>query len=344
MFRKLILFLIYITVPTAAAIVTYAGLQFAFLLPVASAPADPVVFEIPEQSTFSGIARQLQDKGLVRFSWAIKLLAKFKGQDTSVQAGEYELSASMTPAQILEKLAAGKMILRRITVREGLSVWDIGVLLEQSGILPRIEFEQALTDNNLLHELGVSSSSFEGYLFPETYQFPRGSKPKKILTAMLDQLQKVWTPEWSDRLALLKMSKHQLLTLASIIEKETGAVDEQPIIASVFHNRLNRGMKLQADPTVIYGIPNFSGNLTKEDLTTFTPYNTYVIEGLPPTPIGNPGVTAIKAALYPASTEYLYFVADGQGRHVFSVSLNEHNSAVNTYQRNGGPPTLPTKR
>jgi len=336
----LFLLILYIAIPAAAAAATFAALEYCFLLPISKAQTNPVIFDISEQESFSEISRHLEKQGLVRFSWAIKLLAQLKGQDTSIQAGEYELSASMAPMQILDKLASGKMVLRKITLKEGASVWEIGALLEQAGILPRIEFEKALADQALMKESDVTGNSFEGYLFPETYQFPRGTKPKKIIASMREQLEKTWQQEWTNRLEILKMTKHQVLTLASIIEKETGATDEQPIIASVFHNRLSKGMKLQADPTVIYGITDFSGNLTKDDLLTYSPYNTYVIDGLPPTPIASPGASAIKAALYPASTEYLYFVADGQGRHVFSASLNEHNNAVNTFQR-GGQPTPP---
>jgi UPF0755 protein len=150
---------------------------------------------------------------------------------------------------------------------------------------------------------------------------------------MAEQLNKVWDPAWNQKLQELQLSKHQLLTLASIIEKESGKVDEQPLIASVFYNRLRSGMRLQSDPTVIYGIPNFNGNITRADLDTPTPYNTYTIDGLPPGPICNPGLTAIQAALNPASTNYLYFVGNGQGRHVFSENLDDHNRAVNEFQR-----------
>jgi UPF0755 protein len=152
---------------------------------------------------------------------------------------------------------------------------------------------------------------------------------------MHEQLQRRWPVEWDARAAALGMSKHQIVTLASIIEKESGNFDEQPVIASVFHNRLRLNMRLQADPTVIYGIKDFNGNITKRDLQTETPYNTYVISGLPPGPIANPGISAIKSALYPAETKYLYFVGNGDGRHVFSESLDQHNDAVNRFQRGG---------
>jgi UPF0755 protein len=150
---------------------------------------------------------------------------------------------------------------------------------------------------------------------------------------MHEQLKKRWLSEWDSRVVELGMSQHSILTLASIIEKESGNFDEQPIVSSVFHNRLKINMRLQADPTVIYGIKDFNGNITKKDLQTETPYNTYVISGLPPGPIANPGITAIKAALYPAETKYFYFVGNGDGRHVFSETLDRHVEAVNMFQR-----------
>jgi UPF0755 protein len=150
------------------------------------------------------------------------------------------------------------------------------------------------------------------------------------------QLEKQWQPEWTQRVQIIEMTKHDILTLASIIEKESGNFDEQPVISSVFHNRLKKGMRLQADPTVIYGIKDFNGNITKKDLMTLTPYNTYMVEGLPPGPIANPGLSAIKAALYPTDTNFLYFVGNGEGKHIFSESLEKHNEAVNRYQRGRG--------
>jgi UPF0755 protein len=193
-----------------------------------------------------------------------------------------------------------------------------------------------LSDPKLLEEFKVPGPSFEGYLFPETYRIQRNTPPRKVIQTLRNQLDSKWSEEWNVRLLDLQMTKHQILTLASIIEKESGNAEEQPIVASVFHNRLKRGMRLQSDPTVIYGIPNFNGNITKADLQTPTPYNTYIISGLPPGPIANPGFTAIKAALYPAETNYLYFVGNGKGKHIFSENLEQHNQAVNVFQRGIG--------
>jgi UPF0755 protein len=335
--RKLLLTILYITTPIVVGLGVYQALESFFFSALSPADTSAKIFEVAPQSTFKGIAKELERQGFIRSHWSIVAFAKIRGQDTSIKAGEYELSPSMMPSDILEKMASGKMFLRKITLKEGESMWEIGPDLEQQNILPRIEFEKLLSDPSLVHELGIEGPSLEGYLFPETYQFPRNTPAKKIVAAMYEQLQKRWLPEWDERLKELSMTKHQVLTLASIVEKESGSADEQPIISSVFYNRLKKGMKLQADPTVIYGIQNFNGNITKEDLQTPTPYNTYVITGLPPGPIANPGLSAIKATLYPATTDYLYFVANGQGGHIFSETLDAHNDSVNTYQRNSAP-------
>ncbi len=335
MIRKLFLFALYLGLPLLAAAATLVALRYALLAPLDSATQETIVFEVPENTSFGKIARQLQEQGIVRYDWAFKILAKLKRRDTSIMAGEYELSAAMPPQQILDTMVNGKMILRKFTVKEGASIWEIGALIARSGIGTRNEFDSALTNPEMLQEFGIVAPSFEGYLYPETYQFPRGTKPKKIISAMLDQFKSAWEPEWDARLIELGLTKHQVLILASIVEKESGNREEQPLIAAVFHNRLKKKMRLQADPTVIYGIPNFNGNLTKEDLQTPTAYNTYILEGLPAGPIANPGESAIRAVLYPAQSESLYFVADGKGRHVFSDNLIDHNHAVKEFQKRG---------
>jgi UPF0755 protein len=294
---------------------------------------EPVVFDTEALSNFKQIATELENKGLIRSSLAFRILARAQKIDTQVKAGEYALSPSMTPQEILDTMVRGETIRRRATIREGMTLVEIGGVLEAAGIVSSAAFESALGDGELLREEGIEAASFEGYLFPETYNFRRNTQARQVIKAMHEQLNKRWPNEWNARAAQFGMSKHQILTLASIVEKESGNFDEQPVIASVFHNRLRINMRLQADPTVIYGIKNFNGNITKRDLLTETPYNTYVINGLPPGPIANPGLAAIKAALYPADTKFLYFVGNGEGRHVFSEGLDQHNEAVNRFQR-----------
>ncbi len=331
--KLLLLITIYIVLPIAVVAGTYSWLNHYFLDPLDPTDTTAVIFEVSPQKTFRDIAADLELKHFVRNQLVVRVLAKLQGKDTKVMAGEYEFSPSMSPQQILDAMVDGKMILRQITIREGLTMKDIGPLLEAAGIVSKLQFEAALRDAALREELAVPAESFEGYLYPETYRIQRNTPARKVVQILRSQLNKIWSPEWTARLPELELTKHQVLILASIIEKESGNIDEQPLVSSVFHNRLRRGMRLQSDPTVIYGIPDFNGNITKEDLLTKTPYNTYVIPGLPPGPIANPGYNAIKAALYPATTKYLYFVGNGQGKHIFSETLEQHNDAVNTFQR-----------
>lgn len=335
MVRKLLLLTLYCLIPTVVALVVYRQLDAFFFAPANPTQTTLESFEVAENANFKRVAQELETRGLVRNHWSISLFAKLKGQEGSIKAGEYELSPAMRPHEILEKLISGKCVQRRVTLKEGEAMAVLAPELERQGIISsQATFESSLRNPEIIQTLGIEGASVEGYLFPETYQFPRNTPPERIIRSMYEQLQKRWLPEWDLRLEQLKMTRHQIITLASIIEKESGAVSEQPLISSVFHNRLEKGMRLQADPTVIYGIPNFNGNLTKDDLLTPTPYNTYVISGLPPGPIGNPGISAIKAALYPAITDFLYFVANGNGTHVFSETLEDHNSSVGKYQLN----------
>jgi UPF0755 protein len=329
---KLLIFLI---IPIAVALGTYAFLRQSFSLPLRPWDQSSTLFEAENQKSLRSIARELKRQGLIRHDWAFVLMAQLKKKDTAIKAGEYELSASMSPEQILDKMVKGEMFLRQVTIREGTALKEIGPLLESAGIVTLDEFSRLVTDEALLKQFRITGKDAEGYLFPETYRFPRKTPPEQVVSKMLSEFSQRWTPEFEEKAKELKLSRHQIVTLASIIEKESGNFDEQPVISSVFHNRLKRGMRLQADPTVIYGIENFDGNITKEHLLTPTPYNTYVIDGLPPGPIANPGLSALRAALFPTPSEFIYFVADGTGRHIFSATLEEHNRAVNQYQRGG---------
>lgn len=335
MTRKLLLALLYIGIPIVFIAGTYSALHHFALDP--ADPTNPTTSLIDvTDGSFRSTAKTLEEAKLIRSAFTFRLMARFQGKDTLVKSGEYELSPSMAPQAILDKMVRGDMFRRRITIKEGMTLTDITAALKDAGIIASEQFQAILSDPAFIKEQGLDASSFEGYLFPETYDFPRNTPAKKIISAMREQFEKRWSPEWTQRAQILELTKHQVLTLASIIEKESGNFDEQPIIASVFHNRLRKKMRLQADPTVIYGIKNFNGNITKQDLTTSTPYNTYVIDGLPPGPIANPGINAIKATLYPADTNYLYFVGNGQGAHIFSETLEAHNVAVNQYQRRAG--------
>jgi UPF0755 protein len=334
--RKLAIIFLYVAIPIAAAFASFKAAEHYFFAPLDPTGSTTSIFVVAPDKNFREVAADLEVNNYIQHRYAIRLLAKLQKKDTLVMAGEYEFSPAMSPQQILDAMVEGRMILRKITLKEGLTVSEIGPILEEAGITQRALFEQALNDPKLREELKVPGATFEGYLFPETYRIQRNTPPRKVIQTLRAQLDSKWPEEWNLRLLELQMTKHQILTLASIIEKESGNAEEQPVVASVFHNRLKKGMRLQSDPTVIYGIPNFNGNITKADLQTPTPYNTYVISGLPPGPIANPGFTAIKAALYPAETNYFYFVGNGKGKHIFSENLDQHNQAVNVFQRGIG--------
>lgn len=323
------------SVPILVAVITFVFLRQAFLLPAKPGSQDKITIEIASGRIFSEICRELKNKGVIRYAWSLSTLARFRKADTQISAGEYELSPAMDPRSILRKLMSGDVIKRQVTVKEGSTIKEIARALEEAGLISADEFERAAVEPALLGKAGISASSFEGYLFPQTYFFSRPVTAHTIIWTMLEEGEKQWLREFTERTEQLRMSRHEILTLASIIEREAGNVEEQPLVSSVFHNRLNQTMKLQADPTVIYGLKDFDGNLTKEDLQNPHPYNTYVNLGLPPGPIANPGLSAIKAALYPRETTFLFFVADGTGNHFFSTTLAEHNDAVNRFQRGG---------
>jgi UPF0755 protein len=274
----------------------------------------------------------LYEKRLIQSPFRFNLIARYKGYDKKLQAGEYLLSSSVSPIKLLEKLVNGEVKLHKITIPEGYNINQIAELAADAGFGEKTEFIAAATNAAFVREKGIEADTFEGYLFPDTYFFPRGTNSRKIIATMVDRFRTVFKPEWKDQGQTHGFTIHQVITLASIIEKETGVASERPIISSVFHNRLKKRMRLESDPTVIYGIKNFNGNLTRRHLATTTPYNTYRIKGLPRGPIANPGLESMHAALYPANTPYIYFVSKKDKTHQFSTNLKDHNKAVRKYQ------------
>lgn len=288
---------------------------------------------IADGSTFQHVAGLLERERLIKSRSAFVLLGKAHAADRKIHPGEYELNPTMAPADILLKLLAGRVVLHSVTIPEGYTMVQIADVLAQYAITDRGEFLRLAKDQHFIKTLGISAETLEGYLYPDTYRFPKRVPAKDVIKAMVDQLNQVMTPAWQARAQEIHLTLHQVLTLASVIEKETGSGDERPQISSVFHNRLQKKIPLQSDPTVIYGLPNYDGNIHKKDLSHPSPYNTYRWAGLPPGPIASPGAEAIKAALYPASSPYLYFVSKNDGTHQFSETLNEHNKAVEKYQK-----------
>ena len=288
---------------------------------------------IPEGATFQQVAALLERERLIKSRLVFVLFGKSQSVERKIHAGEYELNPGMLPAEILSRLLLGQVVLHPITIPEGLTIAQIADVMAQHGIANREEFVRITNDKAFIAALGIKADTLEGHLYPDTYKFPRDVKTKEVVAAMVDHLRQVFNADLQMRAQELKMTLHEVLTLASLIEKETGSVGERPEISAVFHNRLKKRIPLQSDPTVIYGLPNFDGNLRKKDLTHPSPYNTYRWIGLPPGPIANPGGQAIQAALYPADSRALYFVSRNDGTHQFSVTLAEHNEAVEKYQK-----------
>ncbi len=287
---------------------------------------------VPSGQGFKALSAMLYHQGLILHPFKFRLFARMHGYDKHIKAGEYMLSNAMTPEKILKIMVDGKVLLHRLTIPEGYNLTQVSRAVEAAGLGTEADFFKTATNAEFVHSLGIHAQTFEGYLFPDTYYFAKDTPPKDIIRTMIKRFREVFTPRWKNRAKTLGMTIHQVITLASIIEKESGAAGEQPIISSVFHNRLKRKMRLESDPTVIYGMTDYNGNITRKDLESPTPYNTYTMRGLPPGPISNAGVKAIEAALYPADTQYLYFVSKKDGTHYFSTNFKEHERAVRKYQ------------
>jgi len=298
----------------------------------ASSDSNEAVIHVKPGQPFSATTQTLYEKRLIKSPFRFNLIARFKGYDKKLQAGEYLLSGSMSPLKLLDKLVKGEVKLYKFTVPEGYNIYQIAELAAEAGFAKKTDFIDAATDASDARQKGIEADTFEGYLFPDTYFFPRGTTSKTIIATMVGRFRSVFRPEWKNQGQTYGFTIHQVVTLASIIEKETGEPSERPIISSVFHNRLKKRMRLESDPTVIYAIKNFNGNLTRKHLAAPTPYNTYKIRGLPVGPIANPGLDSLQAALYPLNTPYIYFVSKKDKTHHFSTNLKDHNKAVRKYQ------------
>ena len=286
----------------------------------------------PTGSGIRKLATQLKAGGVIRSSWHFILMARLRGDANRLKAGEYRFNDAMTPGRILNKIVSGDVDYRKFTLPEGYSMYQAAELLEQKGYFRKDIFLEKCRDKGLLSRLGLKESSVEGYLYPATYNLTRGGSEERLLEQMVGQFNKNYAGiKWGE--GTDRLSQHEIITVASMIEKEAVTAGEKPLIASVFYNRLRIGMPLQSDPTAVYGVRAFTGKVSKGDIQHASPYNTYMNKGLPPGPIGNPGRDAIQAAINPAATDYLYFVARQDGTHYFSRTLEEHNRAVARYLR-----------
>ncbi|MDY0361510.1 MAG: endolytic transglycosylase MltG [Desulforegulaceae bacterium] len=331
--KKIFITLVFILITfSLAALIFFQNLKNFSRTPASSSDSTEIIVLINKGDTFNKTLNKLRKKQLISNSLKFKIFAKLSKKEKKIQSGEYGLNKTMTPEQILNILVSGSVKLRKITIPEGHTISQISDILENKNICSKKEFIKYAFNRNLLKKFNIPGLSFEGYLFPETYLFEKNTHPEVIIKKMIENFFKNYSKEFSKKASELGLSDHEIITLASIIEKETGQKEERTVISSVFHNRLKKNMKLETDPSVIYGIKNFDGNITRADLKKETPYNTYIIKGLPPGPIANPGLKSIKAALYPAKTDFLFFVSKKDGTHYFSKTYSEHKMAVKKYQ------------
>jgi len=305
---------------------------FIFWITPAGKTDNDIVVQIPPGSSFVKAAQLLNDAEVIRSVRLFVLMGKIRGLSGSIQAGELSFRVDMTPKEVLDVLSRGKAFLYSITVPEGYTVKQIGKLLQEKELADYDRIIALSEDTEFVRSLDVPADRLEGFLFPDTYAWPRGTPEEQILRRMVEHYKKIFTPDLRIRANAMGMTELDVVILASIVERETGSPDERGLVSAVFHNRLRKKYRLQSDPTVIYGLDDFDGDLKKSHLRKDTPYNTYTRLGLPIGPIANPGAESIRAALYPEKVPYLYFVSRGDGTHVFSNTLVEHNKAVNTYQ------------
>lgn len=329
MFRRILLIALVLLVSIGIGV----GVDYhRFVTAPVTLSGDRATLDIARGTSFHALARQMTEQGLLKRPYYFMLLARLRGDWTRIKAGEFALTADMTPPQVLAQIVSGQVIQHPVTLVEG---WTFRQALAAIDAQPRFSGEalSSLTDTDIMAQLGRSGEHPEGRFFPDTYRFPRTAKKLDILRRALERMDRVLAEEWPKRRPDVPLATpYEALILASIIEKETGVAAERPQIGGVFARRLRQGMRLQTDPTVIYGMgARYAGNIRRADLREATPYNTYVINGLPPTPIALPGREAIRAALQPSAGNTLYFVAKGDGSHVFSATLDDHNRAVRRY-------------
>ena len=328
--RRLLLAAVLAGGAAAASLAAYAHLPLSWASPQIS-------FDVRHGSSLRAVAAQLSASGVIGRPEPFELLGRLMGESARLRAGNYELNGPVTPLELLQRLTSGDVSLAAVTLVEG---WTFAQIRRQLQDHPKVNAELAgLDEREAGQRIGIDADHPEGWIFPDTYHFSDGTSDVAILRRAHRLMQRHLEQQWQQRVQGLPLkSPYEALILASIVEKETGRADERTRVAAVFINRLQIGMRLQTDPTVIYGIgPAFDGDLRKRDLLNDTPYNTYTRNGLPPTPIAMPGLDALRAALNPAASDALYFVARGDGTSKFSRTLAEHERAVTHYQRKGRP-------
>lgn len=300
-----------------------------------AAEGQEVIVTVPKGASLSQVGTILQQKGIISSRLVFKLVALIRGEQRKIKAGDYALKTGSDAGNVLDLLISGKTYMFPITIPEGYTIFQIADLFERLGISSKDDFLALAQNKALLKEFGIQGSSLEGYLFPDTY-FLRPSekdKPETVIRRMVQRFREVYDRDVEPVAAKHGWTTAQVVTLASLIEKEA-RTSEHALVSAVFHNRLRLNMRLQSDPTVIYGIKPMGSKITRQDLDRKQPYNTYQVAGLPPGPIANPGRASLIASVHPADKDYLYFVARNDGTHEFSSNLKEHNKAVDLFQRN----------
>ncbi|MBI3670542.1 MAG: endolytic transglycosylase MltG [Acidobacteria bacterium] len=298
-------------------------------------PKEGAFVEVPRGAAGRTIARLLAEKGVVRSRIAFELLCRWRAR-RKLEAGEYFFDRPQTALQVFATIAEGRVYVKSVTVPEGFTMFDIASLMEREGFTSRAAFLKAVRDTSPIHDLAPAAGSLEGFLFPATYQFPRHVSAREIVGTMVERFRQTWASLPESARNRVRLSMDAVVTLASLVERETSVPGERPLVAGVFTNRLRRGQALQCDPTVIYALQladKYNGRLDFGDLLFDSPYNTYRHRGLPPGPIANPGEASLRAALEPPDVDYLYFVANTRGGHFFSKTLQEHNRNVAHYRR-----------
>ncbi len=291
------------------------------------------LFEVKKGDTVNDILNRLIERKFVANKVFFKLMVKLKGGDRSILHGYYLLRKDDTPETVWSRFLKGEVERYKVTIPEGYNIYQVGEVIENQKMGTKRRFVALATDKKFIKELGLNVSTLEGYLFPATYFFNPLTREEEMIKEMVSKTFTVLHKELNIPKNDKRYDIHKILTLASLVEKETKVKSELPLIAAVFHNRLKLGMKLQCDPTVLYGTKRFDNNITRADLVAKNPYNTYVNYGLPPTPIANPSKEAIMSVLEPAKVDYLYFVSKNDGTHVFTNNLKAHNRAVYMYQK-----------
>ncbi len=283
----------------------------------------------------AAIGRRLVEAGVIRDEIAFRAALWWTGRSRELQAGEYRFDRPLGASDVVERLARGDVYARRITFPEGLTIREMAAIYESREFGTAARFLEAAANASLIRDLDSEAADLEGYLFPETYALPRDTPATRLIALMVDRFRATFTDQWRRSAKEQGLTIRQVVTLASLVEKETGKADERPIVAAVYRNRLKIGMGLQADPTVVYALQRagtYTGNIRRDDLALDSPYNTYRHAGLPPGPIAAPGAASLEAALMPAPVSYLYFVSRNDGSHAFARTLPEHNRNVQEFQ------------